>query len=148
MIFSFAKTPGHGVPAIQHPQPHPDMPNAPKESLDRINTVTKAWETLRPTKSFAGMTLAQFKTKLQPSLDARANIATLEHQMTSALDKRDDADAASIDAIKLVVNAVKGDPAETANGDLYEAMGFVRDSERSSGLSRRKTAAATTAGKN
>jgi len=124
------------------------MPNAPKVSLDRINQVTKAWETLRPTKSFGGMTLSAFKTKVQPSLDARTNITTLEHQMTSALDKRDDADAASLDAVKLVVNAVKGDPAETANGDLYEAMGFVRDSERSSGLSRRKAAAETTAGKN
>jgi len=58
--------------------------------------------------------------------------------VTSALDKRDDADIASLDSIKLVVNAVKGDPAETANGDLYEAMGYVRDSERSSGLSRKR----------
>jgi len=32
----------------------------------------------------------------------------------------------------------EGDPAETANGDLYEAMGYVRDSERSSGLSRKR----------
>jgi hypothetical protein len=114
------------------------MPSNPQDSLNRINTVTKAWETLRPTKTFAGLTLAQFKAKVQPSLDARTSIATLEHQVTSALDKRDDADIASLDSIKLVVNAVKGDPAETANGDLYEAMGYVRDSERSSGLSRKR----------
>jgi hypothetical protein len=114
------------------------MASNPQDSLNRISTISKAWETLRPTKSFAGLTLTQFKTKVQPSLDARASIATLEHQMTSALDKRDDADVASLDTIKLVVNAVRGDPAETANGDLYEAMGYVRDSERSSGLSRRK----------
>ena len=114
------------------------MASNPQDLLNRISTISKAWETLRPTKSFAGLTLTQFKTKVQPSLDARASIATLEHQMTSALDKRDDADVASLDTIKLVVNAVRGDPAETANGDLYEAMGYVRDSERSSGLSRRK----------
>ena len=56
----------------------------------------------------------------------------------------DDADAASLETIKLIVSAVKGDPAETANGDLYEAMGFVRESERQSGLSRKKTAAPAT----
>lgn len=120
------------------------MSASPKDNLDRINSVTKAWETLRPAKTFAGFTLTQFKTKIQPSLDARTSITTLEHQMTSALDKRDDADVASLDAIKLVVNAVKGDPAETANGDLYEAMGFVRDSERLSGLSRKKTVTTAT----
>jgi hypothetical protein len=117
------------------------MPSAPKLALARITTVTKAWETLRPTKSFAGLTLAQFKAKVQPSIDARTSIATLENQMASALDKRDDADIASLETIGLVVNAVRGDPAETANGDLYETMGYVRASERSSGLSRRKQAA-------
>jgi len=118
------------------------MSYSPKDNLDRINTVTKAWETLRPTKSFAGLTLAQFKAKVKPSLDGRTNVATLEHQMTAALDERDDADNDSLEVIKLVVSAVKGDPAETAKGELYEAMGFVRESERLSGLTRKKGAVA------
>ena len=117
------------------------MSYAPKENLDRINTVTKAWETLRPAKSFAGLTLAQFKAKVQPSFDARAEVETLDHQRTAALDRRDDADRDSMETIKLVTSAVKDDPAETADGDLYEAMGFVRESERLSGLSRKKEAA-------
>jgi len=121
------------------------MSYSPKDNLDRINTVTKAWETLRPTKSFAGLTLAQFKAKVKPSLDGRTNVATLEHQMTAALDERDDADNDSLEVIKLVVSAVKGDPAETAKGELYEAMGFVRESERLSGLTRKKGAVAAKA---
>jgi len=36
------------------------------------------------------------------------------------------------------VNAVRGDPAETAKGEFYEALGFVRESERKSGLHRGK----------
>jgi hypothetical protein len=112
------------------------MSYSPKENLDRINTVVRAWQTLRPTKTFGGLTLAQFKTKVQPSLDARATIETLEHQLTAATDQRDDSDAASLDAIKLVVNSVKGDPTETAKGEFYEALGFVRESERKSGLHR------------
>ena len=39
-----------------------------------------------------------------------------------------------------MVNAVKGDPEEGDNGELYEAMGYVRRSERSSGLHRGKQA--------
>ena len=37
-----------------------------------------------------------------------------------------------------MVNAVKGDPDEGEDGELYEAMGYVRKSERRSGLSRGK----------
>ena len=124
------------------------MPYSPKQNLDRINTVTRAWETLRPTKTFAGYTLTTFKAKVKPSLDARAAIEALEHQMTAAADQRDDADAASMETIKAVVNAVKADPAETAKGEFYEALGYVRDSERASGLTRKTAAATAAAGKN
>jgi len=118
------------------------MSYGPQKCLDRINLVTRAWETLRPTKTFGGLTLAQFKAKVKPSLDARATLETLDHQNTAASDQRDDADTVSMDTIKLVVSGVKGDPAETAKGELYEAMGFVRESERKSGLTRKKQAAA------
>ena len=37
-----------------------------------------------------------------------------------------------------VVNAVKSDPEEGKDSDLYEAMGYVRKSNRSSGLTRRR----------
>ena len=112
------------------------MADAPKLVLEQITRVLQAWETLRPTKSFAGMTLAQFKAKLQPSLAARAALTALDAQMTAAKDQRDEADKVSLAAAQLVVNAVKGDPDEGENGELYEAMGYVRKSERASGLHR------------
>jgi len=84
---------------------------------------------------------------VKPSLDARTTIESLDHQMTAAADQRDDADAVSMDTVKLVVAAVKGDPAETAKGELYEAMGFVRESEGKSGLTRKNKAAAAVAAK-
>jgi len=118
------------------------MAATPKDSLEKINAVTNAWETLRPDKTFAGMTLAQFKAKVKPSLDARAEIGTLESQLVAAQNKRDDSDAAAITAIQFVVNSVKGDPAEGEDGEFYEALGYVRKSERSSGLHRGKTAEA------
>jgi hypothetical protein len=112
---------------------------------DRIVRTQSAWGTLRPQKTFAGMTLAQLQEKVAPSLTARATIARLENEMLAAQNQRDDADAASLEAIQLVVNAVKGDPDEGEDGELYEAMGYVRKSERKSGLSRKAKVAATTA---
>lgn len=109
------------------------MAGNPKDNGDKIAAVLKAWEDLRPTKSFAGMTLEQFKTKIQPSLDARASIDTLNNQLIAAADQRDTADIESLKQISFVVNAVKGDPAEGEDGELYEAMGYVRKSERASG---------------
>ncbi|HTQ29997.1 MAG TPA: hypothetical protein VMI53_02205 [Opitutaceae bacterium] len=112
------------------------MPLGPQESLKKISAVTAAWQTLRPAKSFGGMTLDQFKSKIQPSLDARAAVTTIENQLIAAQDQRDAADALSLAAVQLVVAGVRGDPSEGENSELYEAMGYVRKSERASGLHR------------
>jgi len=112
------------------------MPQSPKDVFERIQTFTSAWETLRPTKSFGGMTLVQFKAKVQPSRDARDALATLEQQMTAAQDKRDAADEVTMKTIQLVVNGVRADPDEGEDGEFYDALGYVRKSERKSGLRR------------
>jgi hypothetical protein len=82
------------------------------------------------------MTLAQFKDKIKPSADNRAQAKVLEKQLLEVQDARDDADKESLATALLVVNAVRGDPAEGDDGALYEAMGYTRRSERSSGLHR------------
>ena len=41
-------------------------------------------------------------------------------------------------ALNLVVNAVKGDPEEGEDGRLYEALGYVRKSDRRAGPPRRR----------
>lgn len=120
------------------------MPS-PKQNEARILEFLNAWKTLRPAKSFAGLTLAQAEAKLKLSLDARATIATLENQLIAAQNQRDDADAAAVATINLVVNAVKGDPEEGEDGEFYEALGYVRKSERKSGLRRGKAPVAKTA---
>jgi hypothetical protein len=117
------------------------MATAPKDNKAKIDQATNAWETLAKDKVFGGMTLAQFKTAVQPSQAARDTIAALEKQMTAALDAREAADATSLAKVQLVVNGVMGDPAYGPDSALYEAMGYVRKSERKSGLTRKgKTA--------
>ena len=115
------------------------MAGNPQENGNKINKVANAWESLRPAKSFAGMTLADFQAAVKPSLDARATITDLENQLQAAEVERDKADKISLAKVQLVVNAVKGDPAEGEDGELYETMGYVRKSARASGLSRKNT---------
>jgi hypothetical protein len=121
------------------------MAGNPKDNGDKIAAVLKAWKDLRPDKSFAGMTLVQFTAKVQPSLDARDAIDTLDNQLIAATDQRDTADVVSMKQVLLVVNAVKGDPAEGEDGELYEAMGYVRKSERATGKTNKAKAAPATA---
>ena len=119
--------------------------NKPQDSLARINLIESAWKTLRPAKSFAGLTLAEFQAKLQPSLAVRAEIETLDAKLKAAQNRRDDADADSLAIIDRVVKSVIADEAEGDDGELYEAMGYVRKSEARSGLTRRKAASASAA---
>lgn len=113
--------------------------SGPKQIETDTNKITTAWTTLAPDASFGGLTLAQYKTKVKPSLDARAQIETLNHQLTAATDARDDADAATQAVNQKVVKGVAGDVNYGDDSDLYEAMGYVRKSERKSGLSRKKS---------
>lgn len=108
----------------------------PKRVAERLQKITDAWETLRPSKSFAGMTLEQFKAKVQPSLHVRVQLGTLRTQLKGIRAQRHDSDNTSMDLVQLVVNAVKGDPEEGETSGLYAAMGFVPKNERRSGLTR------------
>ncbi|MFT3867899.1 MAG: hypothetical protein QM715_05315 [Nibricoccus sp.] len=82
------------------------------------------------------MTLEQFREKIAPSLTARTTIARLESETTAAVSQREIADIASLDVIDAVVKAVVADQTEGEDGEFYEALGYVRESERKSGLHR------------
>jgi hypothetical protein len=109
----------------------------PQSNLIRITTVMKAWENLRPGKSFGGMTLDEYKRIVQPSLDSRARIAALEAMLVAERATRDELDRTSMPATRRAVDGVMGDPEEGEDGAVYEAMGFVRSSENRRGLVRR-----------
>lgn len=110
----------------------------PKDTLERIQRFITAWETLRPNKTFGGMTLAQFKAGVKRSLDVREELRVLESQIQSKKVERDAADADSVRLMQLVSNGVVGDPEEGPDSDLYEGLGYTRKSERKTGLTRKK----------
>lgn len=111
------------------------MPN-PKSIGNRINAVIGGWEEHSPEATFAGLTLAQFKAKVKPSLDARAAVEDLDRKLDGARVDRDNADVASEEFVSNVVNSVKGDPAFGENSALYASFGYIRKDDRRSGLSR------------
>lgn len=122
------------------------MPDSPKKIAGKLKVVTGAWEDLAPEKSFGGMTLEQFKEAIKPSWKAREDVKTYEIALMAAQDQRDDADKESRRLMQLVVNGVKGDPSVGEDSGLYEAMGYVRKSERKSGLTNKGKKPKTVAG--
>ena len=65
---------------------------SPKRNEDRITTMVEVWSQLRPTKSFFGMTLAEFKAAMTSSLDARTAIDQAETSLSVAITQRANAD--------------------------------------------------------
>jgi hypothetical protein len=112
------------------------MTRVPKDTATRLAEVTDAWEKMRPSKTFYGMALEKFQEVVKPFLDARAEIADLEVRLQHAVSKRQAASAEAVKAVQGVISAVKGDPEEGEDGELYSAMGYVPRSRRSTGLKR------------
>ncbi len=116
---------------------------SPKKVEEKIRQVLNAWRDLAPTKSFAGMTLAQAEAKFQPSFDRRTQISQVENQLGLLINQRDDADDVSMETVQLIISSVAGDPTEGPDSPLIERMGRVRKSERRTGLTRKKTGKGT-----
>ena len=111
---------------------------SPKKALERLETFETALTDLAPNAKFGAIETAAFATQVQLSRDARAAIIDLEHQLTVASNSRDTVDAEGLRQAQLIVNGVIGDPVFGPDSSLYEAMGFIRKSERKSGLTRKK----------
>lgn len=121
------------------------MATNPGQVEKDTNAILKAWDKFAPTATFGGMTLAQYTAKVQPSLDARGQISDHETEIMSWTDKRDDADVVTEATNALAIKGIVGDVNYGDNSDLYEACGYVRKSEKKSGLTRKAAAAAAKA---
>jgi hypothetical protein len=121
------------------------MPNATYTVVDRIGTFRAAWRELAPDATFAGMTLLQFEEAVSAPLTLRDEIVALGKQMEGRKTERSNADQAASEVLDLVVNSVRGTPGFGHDSALYRAFGYVRKSERKSGLTRKGAATAVDA---
>jgi hypothetical protein len=107
-----------------------------KDTSVRVSGVEAGWTKVRPEKAFYGLTLEQYRLRIKPYTDALAEVAAFEEGLAHAKAKRDLAEGPAMKITKCIVNAVKGDPEEGEDGPLYAAMGYVPESQRSTGLKR------------
>ena len=104
---------------------------------DRITVFRTAWKELAPQESFAGMTLAGFEAATALPLTLRDQILGLEKQLEGRKTDRTKADTAANTVLDLVVNSVRGTQLHGPDSSLYRALGYVRKSERRTGLTRK-----------
>ncbi len=112
--------------------------------IKRIQRFQIAWTEVAPEATFAGMTLADFKSEVAPSFDERASVDSLDALRSAAIARRNVADTTSRKTMLAVVDAVRADSTHGANGALYRALGYTPKNERRSGLTRKGKLAATT----
>jgi len=123
------------------------MKNRTKDNINKLNRIADAWESLAPEAKFAGMALEQFKGKIKPALDKLALLNAIEAELSGHRRELVDLSNESYGWGKKVVKSVRGDVDYGDDCPLYSAMGFVRSSERKSGLTRKAQAAAAAAKK-
>jgi hypothetical protein len=112
--------------------------NNRNRKLKKISRVVTAWETLAPTATFGGMTLVQFKARVQALQAQREKLSELGSLWVEAQEQEGLVLEETHAATLLAVNAVKGNAAHGEDSPLYAAMGYVCKSNRKSGLTRRK----------
>jgi hypothetical protein len=114
------------------------MAKSPKANMEKLERVLTAWQTISNDKRFGGMSVNDFESFVNASRNSRVLINTIEDQKTEALAQRESNDEIGLGKLELVVAGVLADPTEGANSALYEAMGYVKKSDRKSGLTRKK----------
>ncbi len=96
-----------------------------------------AWSEGAPAATFNGIKQGDFNTEITTAAAADAAIDDLEAQLKLKREARDDMYAALDEKRSKVGQGVAGDPAYGDDSPLYGAMGFVRKSERKSGLTKK-----------
>ena len=115
------------------------MAKGPKDIIAASDLIKAAWKKYAPNATFGGMTLAQYTAKVQPSYDIRTQIADLEKQLTQLIADRDLTDSPTNDTNGIVIKGIVGDVTYGDDSDLYVACGYVRKSEKKSGLTRKNS---------
>lgn len=102
-----------------------------------LSNLLRAWEELAPEAAFAGMSLEQFREATASAFTNRQKLTWLTQERAATVAARAASDRDAVEKYLLVVNAIKGSPAQGENSPLYRSLGYVTKSERRSGLTRK-----------
>jgi hypothetical protein len=119
------------------------------QALDDIITasdlIKAGWLKYAASAQFGGLTEAQYEAKIKPSYDIRAQIDDLEKTLGQLISDRDAADTVTDKTNQSVVKGIVGDVNYGDDSDLYGACGYVRKSDRATGLTRKNSTVAKAA---
>lgn len=121
------------------------MADAPKNIIKTTDAIKAAWLEYAADVSFGGMTEADYEKKVSASYSIRAEIKKHEEQIKQLITDRDLADKDTDKVNQIVIKGVVGNPDYGDDSDMYGACGYIRKSQRKSGLTRKKKTAAATA---
>jgi hypothetical protein len=78
----------------------------------------------------------EFRDAVRPSLESRSRLTEAQNIVSASIALRDNADVNTVGFIKRVVAGVKADVTAGEDSEIYKTMGYVRSSDRRSGLTR------------
>lgn len=106
--------------------------------MELLQMTVAALRQFAPSTAFGGLKLADFEPIVDTCGENRQNLTDHYNQEQSLIAKREADDETALAKRELIVNGIIGDPNFGPNSPLYEACGYVRKSERKSGLTRKK----------
>jgi hypothetical protein len=114
------------------------MAKSPKDNEEKMMQVLHAWRTIAPDKKFGGLTLGEYEAQVNRSLGPRRRLVEIDDEKIEQQAMREFEDATTLKKVELIVAGVVADEEYGSDSALYEAMGYVRKSERKSGLTRKR----------
>lgn len=109
-----------------------------KEIRARVIKINDAWAEGAADVTFGGVKQSGFQAAITAAAAIENEIADLEAQIKIKQAERDEQYSALEASSVMVRNGVVGDPTYGDDSPIYGAMGFIRKSERASGLTRKK----------
>lgn len=107
---------------------------SPRRHGELINTLVQVWTALNPMKSYSGLSLGEIRAGFQPSLNARTRVSAAQAELAAALRERDTADESTLKLYKRALSAIKADPHEGEDGQMFKAVASGTRKARRSGV--------------
>ena len=114
------------------------MSKSPKKNEETIQRALNALRSLAPDKKFNNKSLADLETQAAKSMATRQRLIEIKNEEAEQIALREAEDAKTLKMIEQIVAGIIGDDDYGDDSALYELFGFVRKSQRKSGLTRAK----------
>lgn len=112
--------------------------NFPKGNEEVIVRTINALRDYAPDVKFKGKGLAELAPQAERCFAVRRRLLELDHLTTQEVVNRETQDELAIAIIDEIVDGVIGHEDFGDDSALYEALGFIRRSQRKSGLTRKR----------